>query len=131
MRLCLCPQAEGADLLMYRLDIYFKTDPELAVIAQQFAADEALFLSELGQAWTLLMNADMFDGPQGNLCANPEPTTTTTTTTKSTTTTTTTTTTSTTTATTTTTTSTTTNNSNLVQLSAVSLLLSLFVSQLF
>ena len=42
----LCPQAEGADLLMYRLDIYFKTDPELAVITQQFAADEALFLSE-------------------------------------------------------------------------------------
>ena len=93
----LCPQAEGADLLMYRLDIYFKTDPELAVITQQFAADEALFLSELGQAWELLMNADMFDGPRGNLCTqNPEP-----------------------------------SNSNIVQLSAISLLLSLVVSKLF
>ena len=84
---------------MYRLDIYFKTDPELAVITQQFAANEALFLSELGQAWTLLMNADMFDGPRGNLCVQqpqPEP-----------------------------------SNTNMVQLSTVSLLISLLVSKLF
>ena len=60
---------------MYRLDIYFKTEPELAVITHEFAADEALFLSELGKAWSLLMNADMFDGPRGNLCSQqPEPT---------------------------------------------------------
>ena len=59
---------------MYRLDIYFKTEPELAVITQQFAANEALFLSELAEAWTLLMNADMFDGPRGNLCSQePQP----------------------------------------------------------
>ena len=53
---------------MYRLDIYFKTDPELSVIAEQFAVNEALFLSELAEAWTLIMNADMFDGPLGNKC---------------------------------------------------------------
>ena len=82
---------------MYRLDIYFKTEPELAVITHQFAVNEALFLSELSQAWTLLMNADMFDGPRGNLCAQqPEP-----------------------------------SNSNMVQLSTVSLLLSLVISKLF
>ena len=84
---------------MYRLDIYFKTEPELAAIAHQFAANEALFLSELGQAWTLLMNADMFDGPRGNLCyqtPEPEP-----------------------------------SHSSMMHFSAVSILLSLFVSKLF
>ena len=62
---------------MYSLDIYFKTEPELSVIAQQFAVDEALFLSEVGEAWSLLMNADMFDGPLGNLCFQTSDTTTT------------------------------------------------------
>ena len=84
---------------MYRLDIYFKTEPELAVITHEFAADEALFLSELGKAWSLLMNADMFDGPRGNLCTEtptPQP-----------------------------------SHSSLLQLSTVSLLLSLFLSKLF
>ena len=93
------PQAEGADLLMYRLDLYFKTDPELAVITHQFASSEALFLSELSQAWTLLMNADMFDGPRGNLCVEtpqPQP-----------------------------------SHSSLVQVSTVSLLLSLSLVKLF
>ena len=53
---------------MYSLDLHFKTDPELAVITEQFALSQDLFLSELAEAWTLLMNADMFDGPLGNRC---------------------------------------------------------------
>ena len=57
---------------MYKLDIFFKTDPELSVIAQEFALDEAMFLSEVIDAWSLLMNADMFDGPMGNRCHQTE-----------------------------------------------------------
>ena len=98
---------------MYRLDIYFKTEPELAVIAHQFAASEALFLSELGQAWSLLMNADMFDGPRGSLCSQkpePEPSTT---------------------PTPSPTTNTGNSNSNMMHLATVSILLSLLVSKLF
>ena len=54
---------------MYKVDIYFKTDPELSAIAMQFAEDETKFFSSLSEAWTLLMSADMFSGPDGNMCA--------------------------------------------------------------
>ena len=62
-------QAVGNEnLLMYRTDLYFKTDPELFAIAMEFAEDQNLFLQELTNAWYLLMNADMFSGPTGNKC---------------------------------------------------------------
>ena len=51
-------------LLMYRTDLYFKTDPELAAIAMDFAQDESLLLATVAEAWQLLMNADMFSGSQ-------------------------------------------------------------------
>ena len=54
---------------MYKVDIYFKTDPELSAIAMRFAENESEFYSSLSEAWTLLMSADMFSGPDGNLCA--------------------------------------------------------------
>ena len=58
--------------MMYRTDMYFKTDPELSTIAMEFAQDQAYFLRVLAEAWTLLMNADMFDGPQGIKCNNQD-----------------------------------------------------------
>ena len=58
--------------MMYRSDMYFKTDPELSAIAMEFAQDEAHFLRVMAEAWTLLMNADMFDGPQGLKCNNQD-----------------------------------------------------------
>ena len=54
---------------MYKVDIYFKTDPELSAIAMHFAENESDFFSSLSEAWTLLMSADMYSGPDGNLCA--------------------------------------------------------------
>ena len=59
--------------------MYFKTDPELSAIAMEFAQDQDQFLRVLADAWTLLMNADMFDGPQGMKCNNQDNTITTTT----------------------------------------------------
>ena len=56
--------------MMYRSDMYFKTDPELSAIAMDFAQNQFLFHQELSSAWTILMNADMFDGPQGIKCNN-------------------------------------------------------------
>ena len=53
---------------MYEVDLHFKTDPELLAITHQFAADNQFFLKEVGRAWTKIVNADMFDGPAGNLC---------------------------------------------------------------
>ena len=58
--------------MMYRSDMYFKTDPELSAIAMEFAQDQDQFLRVLAEAWTLLMNADMFDGPQGMKCNNQD-----------------------------------------------------------
>ena len=55
---------------MYKVDIYFKTDPELSAIAMQFAENEQEFFSSLSEAWSLLMSADMYSGPDGNLCAD-------------------------------------------------------------
>lgn len=62
--------AGEAPVAMYRADMYFKTDPELAVIATEFAEDAALLLRTAAEAWTLLMNADMFAGPRGISCNN-------------------------------------------------------------
>ena len=58
--------------MMYRSDMYFKTDPELSAIAMEFAQDQDQFLRVLADAWTLLMNADMFDGPHGLKCNNQD-----------------------------------------------------------
>ena len=55
---------------MYKSDIFFKSDPELMAITYEFAADNKLFLEEVSTAWSLLVNADMFDGPANNLCYN-------------------------------------------------------------
>ena len=62
-------KAVGKELFMRPVDLLFRNDAELGAIAQEFAADDALFRAEFAAAWTKLMNADRFDGPTGNLCA--------------------------------------------------------------
>ena len=62
-------QAEDRDVWMYTDDIHFKIDPELSAITSEFAENEEKYLEELSSAWSLLMNADMFSGSQGNLCS--------------------------------------------------------------
>ena len=57
-------------MFMYKSDIFFKSDPELMAITYEFAGDNKVFLEELSDAWSLLVNADMFDGPSNNLCSN-------------------------------------------------------------
>ena len=59
----------GKEIFMRPVDLLFRTDAELGAIAQEFAADDALFRAEFAAAWTKLINADRFDGPTGNLCA--------------------------------------------------------------
>jgi len=61
-------KASGKELLMLRTDLMFKFDPELQAIAQDFAADNEMFLSEVVAAWTKISNADRFKGPTGNVC---------------------------------------------------------------
>jgi len=48
---------------------YLRFDEELGAFAERFAADEAYFKRTLATAWTKLMTADRFDGPDGNECA--------------------------------------------------------------
>ena len=41
---------------------------QLLAISQEFASDEQAFLSEFEGAWTKMMNADRFRGPDGSVC---------------------------------------------------------------
>jgi len=61
-------RAVGKDQLMLRTDLMFKDDPELLAVAQDFAADNEMFLEELAAAWTKISNADRFKGPIENVC---------------------------------------------------------------
>ena len=49
-------------------DMAIRWDPELRAVAQEYAADNALFLAEFARAWTKMMNADRFPGPSGSPC---------------------------------------------------------------
>jgi hypothetical protein len=51
-----------------RSDFLLTLEPSFLAAAQDFAADEDVFLEEFAAAWTKVMNADRFDGPAGNLC---------------------------------------------------------------
>jgi len=46
-------------LTMFGTDMVFKTDSEFLPITQKYAADNNLFLSDFGKAWTKLVNKDM------------------------------------------------------------------------
>ena len=43
---------------IYSVDLFFRIDPELLTITQDFAADKEQFLLELKYAWTKLANMD-------------------------------------------------------------------------
>ncbi len=58
----------GEEIYRLTTDMWLLWDPELLAIADQFAANNTLFLETLTGAWTTLMNADRFDGPTGNVC---------------------------------------------------------------
>jgi len=64
-------KAKGKKLHMLKSDLALRFDPEFAVIVQEYASDNALFLQDFAAAWTKLMNADRFDGPTGNVCDKP------------------------------------------------------------
>ena len=49
-------------------DLAILHDPILRAIAMEFASDEDAFLAAFTSGWNKLMNADRFDGPDGNLC---------------------------------------------------------------
>ena len=48
------------DMWMYSVDLFFRIDPELLTITQEFAADNDQFLLELKYAWTKLANMDRY-----------------------------------------------------------------------
>eukprot|EP00198_Chlamydomonas_reinhardtii_P000393 XP_001689728.1 catalase/peroxidase [Chlamydomonas reinhardtii] len=62
----------GKGLFMTPSDLAIKWDAEMLAIAQEFASDNTAFLQTFAAAWTRLMNADRFDGPDGNLCNDDE-----------------------------------------------------------
>ena len=51
---------EDNNMLMYSVDLFFRIDPELLTITQEFAADNDQFLLELKYAWTKLANMDRY-----------------------------------------------------------------------
>jgi catalase-peroxidase len=60
------------DMFMHAADLELKWDPEFAAVAQDYLADNQLFLADFTSAWNKVMNADRFDG-LGNLCAADGP----------------------------------------------------------
>ena len=61
-------KAKGKDLFMFKVDLEFLYDPELQSIAQEYASDNELFMSQFTMAWEKLAIIDRFDGPYGNIC---------------------------------------------------------------
>jgi len=61
-------KAVGKELFMLPQDMALRWDSAYLAIAQDFAADNNLFLTAFRSAWTKLMTIDRFDGPTGNVC---------------------------------------------------------------
>lgn len=49
-------------------DLALVWDAEFKDVAQEYAADNKLFLYEFSSAWALHMDADRYHGPSGNVC---------------------------------------------------------------
>ena len=45
---------------MYSVDLFFRVDPELLTITQDFAADKDEFIRVFKKAWTKLANMDRY-----------------------------------------------------------------------
>ena len=50
-------------------DLALIADPEYNAIVQVFAENEEVFEHVFAKAWTKIMNADRYDGPDGNVCS--------------------------------------------------------------
>lgn len=61
-------KAKKKEIYVLRSDVLLLTDPELKAVAQEYAADNGLFVKEFAAAWVKMANADRFDGPTGNVC---------------------------------------------------------------
>ena len=48
------------NMLMYSVDLFFRVDPELLTITQDFAADKDQFIRVFKKAWTKLANMDRY-----------------------------------------------------------------------
>jgi len=59
---------EANSLSMLRSDLLLVASAETLAAVQDYAGDEEMFLSDLSDVWTKMMNADRFDGPTGNVC---------------------------------------------------------------
>jgi len=59
---------DNDDVFILRSDFLLTHDPEFLAAAQDFSADNEMFLEEFAAAWTKVMQADRYDGPTGNLC---------------------------------------------------------------
>lgn len=60
---------DGQELYMTPDDLAIKQHGPWKAIAQEYAADDALFVRAFAAAWTKVMNADRFKGPAGSLCS--------------------------------------------------------------
>lgn len=61
-------RAEGQDIFITGADLVLTMDDEYRKIVTEFAEDEQKFLEQFSLSWTKIMNADRFDGPDGNVC---------------------------------------------------------------
>lgn len=61
-------KALGRPIFVTGADLVLTMDEEYRSIVSEFAKDEKKFLEQFSRSWTKLMNADRFDGPNGNVC---------------------------------------------------------------
>jgi len=66
-------KAAGKDLYMVQTDVNVKYQSDWLAIAQEYAGNSDLFLTDFSNAWSKLMNIDRFSGPSSNVCAPPPP----------------------------------------------------------
>eukprot|EP00007_Cunea_sp_BSH-02190019_P009487 CAMPEP_0174236026 /NCGR_PEP_ID=MMETSP0417-20130205/5279_1 /TAXON_ID=242541 /ORGANISM="Mayorella sp, Strain BSH-02190019" /LENGTH=721 /DNA_ID=CAMNT_0015314613 /DNA_START=172 /DNA_END=2337 /DNA_ORIENTATION=+ len=61
-------KATNADIFTQQPNLALIWDAEYLALVQEFASSEDRFQSEFASVWTMIMNADRFDGPTGNVC---------------------------------------------------------------
>lgn len=61
-------KSKGKDIFITGADLVLTMDKEYREIVSEFAEDNKKFMTAFSSSWTKLMNADRFDGPDGNVC---------------------------------------------------------------
>jgi len=67
-----CQSSKGG-VYMLTEDLAIKWDPSLYTIAEQYHANNTLFLIEFARAWNKLVTLDRFKGPTDNVCSTVVP----------------------------------------------------------